>query len=158
MTAAVAALVTVGSLAAQPALAQSGGVSGRVSGVAQRMLNDMMWREANRPIGQGHTYFHGEVGSLNDDQTRESRVIGGWGGTVTVAGFCDDVCRDLDLEILDSQGDVVASDVRIDTTPVVTFTSLASETYQLRVRMYDCPAGATCYYAVGAYYASAASK
>lgn len=141
--AAAAALVMGGTAHAQ--------VSGKVIQMFDMLAQETVSREASRPPSQGHTYYHGEVGSLNDDEERVSALIGGWRGVVTVTGFCDRSCDDLDLFVIDDLGQTVISDISVDARPRVTFMALQDRRYQLRVRMYACEQD-PCYYAVGAYY------
>lgn len=145
-----AAVVAIG-MAATPANAQ---ISAYVTSMMDALRGEMLRREAAAPANEGNTYFHGEIGSLNDDENRQAHLISNWGtGIVTVAGFCDADCTDLDLYVVDDLGNEIVSDVSINDTPVVTFAPSADRAYELRVRMYVCNQG-PCFYSVGAFYRS----
>ncbi|MGE0597422.1 MAG: hypothetical protein AB7P07_13745 [Hyphomonadaceae bacterium] len=147
----LAAAAAVIGLTALPAQAQ---ISAYVGSMMDALRAEMLRREVSAPGNEGATYFHGEVGSLNDDENRQAHLISNWGGgVVTVTGFCDSDCSDLDLFVVDDAGNEIVSDVSIDTTPVVTFTPDASRAYELRVRMYQCNTN-PCFYSVGAFYRS----
>ncbi|HYD86394.1 MAG TPA: hypothetical protein VEA80_02865 [Vitreimonas sp.] len=141
---AAAVMATAGAAQAQ--------VSAKVVSMLEQLAQETVRRETDRPAGEGHTYYQGEVGSLNDDEERVSPLIGDWQGTVTVSGFCDQNCTDLDLYVIDEDGNTVASDASVDASPTVTFGALEGRTYRLRAKMYTC-AQNPCYYGVGAYYA-----
>jgi hypothetical protein len=143
--AAVAALVMASGAHAQ--------VNVRVAPLFEALANETARREADRPPSQGHFYFQGEVGSLAGGRERVTPLIGGWQGTVTLTGFCDEGCRDLDLVVLNESNEVVAAEYSANPRPVVTFAALPSRTYRMQVRMSHCTQ-APCYYAAGAYYAN----
>lgn len=148
---ALAAAVVAVSLAAVPAHAQ---ISNYVSSMMDALRGEMIRRENVAPANEGNTYFHGEIGSLNDDENRQAHLISGWGtGIVTVTGFCDADCTDLDLFVIDDLGNEIVADTAINDTPVVTFAPSADRSYELRVRMYVCNQG-PCFYSVGAFYRS----
>ena len=59
-------------------------------------------------------------------------------------GACDVDCSNVDIELIDSRGGVVASDMLSDDFPVVSFTPPANGTYYARLLMQSCTR-APCY-------------
>ncbi|MDX2238299.1 MAG: PPC domain-containing protein [Hyphomonadaceae bacterium] len=66
------------------------------------------------------------------------------GVTYRVVGGCDNECNNVDLEVRDAGGAVVASDAAPDDHPVVSFTPTASGTYSVRLLLKTCTI-APCY-------------
>lgn len=142
--AAAAAAMLAGSVGAQ---AQESGTTRGVR-MLDMLRSEAVLREANR----GERLLSAEVGSLSEGQNREVHLVGGWSGTMTVIGYCDQYCGDLDLYVVDDTGAEVASDVSINDTPVVTFSASSSRTYRLRIRMYRCQADQVCMYGAAAFW------
>jgi hypothetical protein len=65
-----------------------------------------------------------------------------------ILGGGDDDVEDLDIEVLDSSGDVVAKDDKVDAAPVVEFTAPRSGQYTIRQRLYKASVGCFCVVAV----------
>lgn len=61
-----------------------------------------------------------------------------------IIGACDNECSNVDLELIDSSGAVVASDALPDDYPIVDHTPAAAGIYQIRVMMMTCTL-APCY-------------
>lgn len=61
-----------------------------------------------------------------------------------IIGACDQECSNLDIELLDNTGSVVASDMLPDDFPVVNFTAPANGRYTVRILMQACTL-APCY-------------
>ncbi len=67
------------------------------------------------------------------------------GGTAyRIIGGCDNECSNLDIELIDARGGVVASDMAPDDAPVVNFTPSANGAYSVRLLMQTCTV-APCY-------------
>lgn len=148
----VAAALAVALVAISITSAHAQAISTYAGAMMDQLRAEILRRETAAPAGEGDVYYHGEVSSLNDDQDRTSTLIANWGGAaVTVVGFCDSDCADLDLFVTDETGAEVVSDAAINGTPVVTFIPDAKHSYQLRVRMYVCNTS-PCFYSVGAFY------
>jgi hypothetical protein len=62
----------------------------------------------------------------------------------SVVGACDADCTNVDIELIDSRGGVVASDMLPDDYPVVPFTPTENGTYYARLLMQSCTR-APCY-------------
>lgn len=73
-----------------------------------------------------------------------------------ILGVCDVDCSNVDIELVDSRGGVVASDVLPDDYPVVSFTPPADGTYYARLMMQSCTR-APCYAAMRVVTAGAAA-
>ncbi|MGE0740356.1 MAG: PPC domain-containing protein [Hyphomonadaceae bacterium] len=61
-----------------------------------------------------------------------------------IIGACDGDCTNVDIELVDSRGGVVASDVLPDDYPVVSYTPSENGTYYARLMMRACSV-APCY-------------
>lgn len=57
----------------------------------------------------------------------------------------DSDARDVDVEIRNSDGKVVAGDVKTDSEAIVDYTASASGTYEIRVRLYDSMNDLPCF-------------
>ena len=62
----------------------------------------------------------------------------------TLVGACDADCSNVDIELIDSRGGVIASDMLPDDYPVVSYTSAEGGTYYARLLMQACTR-APCY-------------
>lgn len=65
-------------------------------------------------------------------------------------GVCDRGCSDLDLRLVDADGNTVVQDVANDDTPLLAFTVRAAGEYRLHVMMPACGAG-PCSYGVAVF-------
>lgn len=90
------------------------------------------------------------TGSLRDgnSETFDIRLEGG--RAHAILGACDDDCDDMDLFLVDDDGNEIDSDVSTDSFPIVRYSPRRGGDYRLRVRMYDCNRN-PCFYAVGIY-------
>ena len=61
-----------------------------------------------------------------------------------IVGGCDNECNNVDLELRNAAGQVVASDVAPDDHPVISFTPSAAGQYSIRVLLKTCTI-APCY-------------
>lgn len=61
-----------------------------------------------------------------------------------IVGACDNECSNVDIQLVDSGGSIVAQDVLADDFPVVDFTPNAAGAYQVRMLMRTCTF-APCY-------------
>jgi hypothetical protein len=72
----------------------------------------------------------------------------GW--TYQILGVCDNDCSDLDLKIIDENGNTIAEDELADDAPIVEVTPKWTGKFTLEVNMYRCRE-APCYYAVSVF-------
>lgn len=72
----------------------------------------------------------------------------GW--TYQILGVCDTDCSDLDLKIIDENGNTIAEDQLEDDAPIVEVTPKWTGKFTLEVNMYRC-SDAPCYYAVSVF-------
>lgn len=103
--------------------------------------------EAVRRNGQGFgpsAGFSDEITSLQPgtDHRWQVNLVGG--ANYRVLGGCDNECQNLDIELIDSTGAVVASDMGPDDFPVVNFRPSANGSYIVRIMMQTCTV-APCY-------------
>jgi hypothetical protein len=72
------------------------------------------------------------------------------GRTYYIVGVCDQDCSDLDLAAYDSNGALISSDLRIDSTPVVSVTAYRETNITVRASMRSCNSS-FCHYGLGAF-------
>lgn len=72
------------------------------------------------------------------------------GTSYGIVGVCDSDCRDLDIALYDSRGNLITSDLEDDDIPVITINPSRSGTYRVRVNMANCNTN-VCYYGIGAF-------
>lgn len=138
-------------VAAAPAHAQS--IGQQSVQLLNQLRNEISSREVNAPMNEGNQLLHAELATLGQGETRTTHLVANWGGILTVSGFCAEGCGDLDITVLDANtGAEVVTDVATDNTPIVTFQSLASGDYNLRVTMYNCTD--KCLYVIASYWRS----
>jgi hypothetical protein len=70
------------------------------------------------------------------------------GNSYDIIAVCDEDCSDVDLEVLDEDGDSVASDYQVDDVAEVSFSTRKGERYTIKVKMYECSAE-PCYFGLG---------
>ncbi len=90
------------------------------------------------------------MSSLPDEGTERVPLTLRAGFTYTIVGACDDDCQDMDLTLYDAAGNVLDTDVELDSLPILEVTPTATATYQLEVSMVDCQAP-PCYYGIGVF-------
>ena len=89
-------------------------------------------------------------GWLDEDETDTYTITLRGGVEYAFAGDCDDDCTDLDLELRNSDGVVMAKDTGSNASPALRFTPRATGSYRLKVTMYRCDVE-PCKYAVEQY-------
>jgi hypothetical protein len=72
------------------------------------------------------------------------------GRQIRIVGVCDQNCDDLDLRVIDPQGQIVALDTRGNNHPVIDMSAETFGTHTIEVGMIDCRAP-RCRYAVNVY-------
>jgi hypothetical protein len=60
------------------------------------------------------------------------------GATYTIVGVCDEDCTDVDMEVSDSNGNMVGSDTLADDYPRVQLTPAASGTFSVKIWLHAC--------------------
>ena len=100
-----------------------------------------------------NTYAQGyqPAAGLNDEVTNlqpgtdhryQVNLVGGM--NYRIIGACDRECSNLDIELIDNTGSVVASDMAPDDFPVVNFLAPANGSFTVRILMQTCTL-APCY-------------
>jgi hypothetical protein len=104
----------------------------------------------SRLAGRGYNIDHELTGSLEEgrSETHDVRLRGGQ--AYAILGACDNDCGDLDLFLLDDDGNEIDSDVSTDDFPIVRYSPRRTGEYRVRVRMYECDTE-PCFFAVGVY-------
>ena len=113
----------------------------QVQGYLARLASNARGQGFSRNAA-GPVYGHLDNGaSTSHDMT----VVGG--NQYVLFGACDNDCRDVDLKIFDTAGNLLMQDVAVDDTPVLTFTANSSGKYRVQVVMATCNRN-PCYYGV----------
>lgn len=86
-----------------------------------------------------------EGSALEPSTAEEFTVTLAAGSTYVIVGVCDSDCSDLDISLLDGDGDLVVQDTETDDAPVIEFTVTRGGEFTLNVNMFECSAG-ICYY------------
>jgi hypothetical protein len=124
-----------------PVTSVRGEYTTQVEGYLARLANNARGQGFNRNVA-GPVY-----GSLNDDATASHELTVVSGVQYVIFGACDNDCRDVDLKIFDTQGNLQLQDIAVDDTPVLTFTANTSGKYRVDVVMATCNRN-PCYYGV----------
>jgi hypothetical protein len=82
--------------------------------------------------------FRSPIFRLNEGADRDFVVSLIAGVNYTIAGVCDNDCPDLDIKLIDQDGNTLANDALTDSLPIVTFRPTRGGPYKVRVVMYDC--------------------
>lgn len=88
--------------------------------------------------------FSDEIADLQPGADHRWQVDLLGGANYRILGGCDNECSNLDIELVDARGAVVASDLGPNDFPVVNFTPAANGRYIVRVMMQACSV-APCY-------------
>jgi hypothetical protein len=84
--------------------------------------------------------FRSPIFRLNEGADRDFVVSLIAGVNYKIAGVCDNDCPDLDIKLMDQDGNTLANDALTDSLPIVTFRPTRGGAYKVRVVMYDCNA------------------
>jgi len=147
-----AALAAFLGVAILPANAQQ--YSALSGPLLEQLRNVVTYREAAAPANEGKDLLSAELSTLRTGQQRTSHLIANWGdGLITVVGFCEAACGDLDLVVTDvDTGEEIVSDVGTDATPSVTFRPDAARDYNIVARMYSCSTPDGCYFVTASFF------
>ena len=113
----------------------------------RRQLDEVRDRMNARGFARTHDPF---VGSLNDGQAERLTVQLDAGTEYLIIGACDNDCSDLDLELYNRTGGMIAQDIQADDIPVLRVEPSRSGSYQVRAIMAEC-SREPCRYGVGVY-------
>ena len=75
---------------------------------------------------------------LGDGEVREATQHLDRGGSVVIVGGCDRNCSDLDLTVLDPEGDEIGSDRDANARPLIPFDPQLTGTYRIVATMHSC--------------------
>jgi hypothetical protein len=148
----VAAVVALFSAAVLPANAQQ--YSALSGPLLDQLRGHIVWREGSAPSNEGKDLLTAEMSTLRQGQERTTHLVANWGdGPLTIVGFCEAACGDLDLVITDANtGAEIISDVGTDSSPTVTFRPDATRDYNLVARMYNCSTSNGCYFVTASFF------
>jgi hypothetical protein len=82
--------------------------------------------------------FRSPIFRLNEGADRDFVVTLIAGVNYKIAGVCDNDCPDLDIKLIDQNGNTLASDALTDSLPIVDFRPTRGGAYRVRMVMYDC--------------------
>lgn len=104
----------------------------------------------DRLAGRGYNLEEEISGALEEgrSETHDIRLRGG--RAYAILGTCDNDCGDLDLYLVDDDGNEIDSDTSTDDFPIVRYSPRRSGDFRVRIRMYECDSE-PCYFAVGIY-------
>lgn len=119
-----------------------------------QLRSHIVWRESSAPASEGKDLLTAEMSTLRQGQQRTTHLVADWGdGVMTVVGFCEAACGDLDLVVTDvATGAEVVTDVSTDSAPIVTFRPDASRDYNIVARMYNCSTPDGCYFVTASFF------
>jgi hypothetical protein len=138
-----AVLVGIALVAPTPAEAQETRWARQVSGQLNRysdLLSDKGYRLTQEIMN----------GSLGDDQSDSFSLELVEGRSYALLGVCDEDCSDLDLRLLDEDGNEIDADVEADDYPVVEVRPRRTARFRVRVIMTTCSTS-PCFYGVGVF-------
>jgi len=102
-------------------------------------------------ISMGFELTHDPVlGSLPHNTREDITLTLRSGMNYVILGVCDSDCLDLDLELYDSKGRLVAQDTDPDDVPTLTATPTSTGQYRIRVMMPRC-SDSPCRYGIGVF-------
>lgn len=107
---------------------------------------------ASRAAGQGglrltHDPFVGDLGRGGDDYITINLKKG---VSYAILGVCDEDCNDIDIELYDDNGNLIASDTEADDRPLVRVSPRWNARFRIKVLMPGC-SNAPCRYGIGAF-------
>jgi hypothetical protein len=99
----------------------------------------------------GYTLTHEPmIDALDRDRSDYITLNLSAGTSYGIVGVCDRDCRDLDIALYDSRGNLIASDLGDDDIPAISINTNRSGTYRVRVDMASCNTR-NCYYGIGVF-------
>jgi predicted small lipoprotein YifL len=116
----------------------------RLSDAERAQLHDIVRQyldSAQQQAGQGYTQsanIADEVTGLQPGSDHRWQLNLEGGATYRFVGGCDNECSDLDIELIDQRGAVVASDLGPSDFPVVSFTPASGGQFTVRLMMQAC--------------------
>jgi hypothetical protein len=108
--------------------------------------------QAERPVREtGFMLVAGPfAGALGQDRARQININLRAGQDYRFVAVCDSRCGDIDLRLLDPNGQVVAEDTADNDTPTLHARASVTGTHRVEVAMYRCSAD-QCWYAFNVY-------
>lgn len=89
-------------------------------------------------------------GHLDSSENETFQIELRSGRSYSILGACDEDCEDMDLFLMDREGNALQADEDVDSFPLISFTPSYSGSYRVRVEMFDCSVG-PCFYSIGVY-------
>ena len=116
---------------------------------------DLVWDQLKQAFNAaseaGFSVRNYVLGKLDDDGTDTWTFHLRGGHQYAVVGACDADCEDIDLQVLTTSGDEVASDYSETDFPTVAFQPRSSGRFRIKISMYKCTAN-PCYFGIGVFY------
>lgn len=99
----------------------------------------------------GYSVENYVVGRLDENETDSWTFWLDGGYDYTIIGVCDEDCGDIDLTLLDDDGDMVDEDVLEDDYPIVNASPSSDAVYTIEIDMYKCDVE-PCYFGIAIFY------
>jgi hypothetical protein len=116
-----------------------------------RQVANQLIRAAEATGYRGYTLTHNPfIDALGRGGQDDITLSLSQGVSYAIIGVCDDDCRDIDLQLYDDNGNLVASDVERDDLPILKIVPRWSARFTIRVSMSRC-ANSPCRYGIGAF-------
>lgn len=120
------------------------------SGAAQwqESVRTALYRDTQGMRGSGYELVSFWTGTLTTQYQTDLVVTLNYGGQYRLVGECDGACSDLDFELYNDDGDLIAYDRLPNTVPWVGLVAPYTGEFRLRVKMASC-GNDYCGYGVG---------
>ncbi|MFM2042731.1 MAG: hypothetical protein RLY86_1307 [Pseudomonadota bacterium] len=116
----------------------------------EAVVRDQLTSAAQVLRAQGFTLVDTHVDRMNANSTDSFTIALSKGVTYNVLAVCDQDCSDIDLQLVDSAGDVVEEDMTTDDIPMVLTRAVYTGEHTIKVQMYNC-SNSPCFYGVAVY-------
>tara|TARA_R110000868_G_scaffold410693_5_gene699867 strand:- start:48206 stop:48631 length:426 start_codon:yes stop_codon:yes gene_type:complete len=112
------------------------------SSIIAQSYTEIVWEQIQNAYeenaDEGYSVKNYIIGTISEDDDNIWTFYFSSSKEYLIEGFCDEDCDDLDLYLLDSDGDQLDSDTEEDDYPIIYFEPDASSTYSIKVSMYSC--------------------
>jgi len=137
------------------------GLIGAISLIAARPTHaqdyaDFVWQQLQNQYdvvaGQGSYKLRSYImGALNEDATESWTFPLNASTDYIVTGACDVDCSDIDIVVMDPNGNEVNADRLADDQPIVEFATKGTGKYTVQIEMYSCSVE-PCYFGFGIFH------
>lgn len=118
---------------------------------AKKAIQAQLKQSTTYYLGKGYKTINADMLDVNalDEGDTDSELVYTLtaGREYLIYGVCDDDCSDLDINVYDAKGNLVATDEEDDDVPAITVKVTKTADYTIEVAMAACD-NDPCYYAV----------